>query len=118
MGDEAFALLTQENLVLPDGVQTLGDQAFNNSNNTAITIPGTVTNLSPSVLSGYTGTLSFTDGPANYEIKDGVLYGWGKLIQVRDKTVTSVAVPEGVTEIGSLAFSNMSSLKAVSLPLL
>ena len=116
VGDEAFALLTQENLVLPDGVQTLGDQAFNNSNNTAITIPGTVTNLSPSVLSGYTGTLSFTDGPANYEIKDGVLYGWGKLIQVRDKTVTSVAVPEGVTEIGSLAFSNMSSLKAVSLP--
>ena len=116
VGDEAFALLTQESLVLPDGVKILGDQVFNDSNNTAITIPGTVTNLSPSVLSGYTGTLSFTDGPANYEIKDGVLYGWGKLIQVRDKTVTSVAIPEGVTEIGSLAFSNMSSLKTVSLP--
>lgn len=116
VGKEAFAQLTQSTLVLPDGLETLGDQVFNNSNNTAVTIPGTVTNLSPSVLSGYTGTPSFTEGPANFEIKDGVLYGWGKLIQVRDKTVTSITVPEGITEIGSLAFANMSALKTVNLP--
>lgn len=116
VGATAFAQLTQSTLVLPDGLETLGDRVFENSNNTAVTIPGTVTNLSPSVLSGYTGTPSFTEGPANFEIKDGVLYGWGKLIQVRDKTVTSITVPEGITEIGSLAFANMSALKTVNLP--
>ena len=116
VGKEAFAQLTQSTLVLPDGLETLGDQVFNNSNKTAVTIPGTVTNLSPSVLSGYTGTPSFTDGPADFEITDGVLYGWGKLIQVRDKTVTSITIPEGITEIGPLAFANMSTLKTVNLP--
>ena len=116
VGATAFAQLTQSTLVLPDGLETLGDRVFENSNNTAVTIPGTVTNLSPSVLSGYTGTLSFTDGPANFKITDDVLYGWGKLIQVRDKTVTSITIPEGITEIGPLAFANMSTLKTVNLP--
>lgn len=117
VGATAFAQLTQSTLVLPDGLETLGDRVFENSNNTAVTIPGTVTNLTTSVLSGYTGTPSFTEGPANFEIKDGVLYGWGKLIQVRDKAVTSITVPEGITEIISpLAFANMSTLKTVNLP--
>lgn len=58
----------------------------------------------------------FTDGSANFQIKDNVLYGWGKLIQIRDKAVTNITVPEGITEIGPLAFANMSALKTVNLP--
>ena len=116
VGKEAFALLTQSELVLPDGVKTLGNSVFNGSNNTTVTIPGTVTNLTPSVLTGYTNDPQFTDGPANFQIKDDVLYGWGKLIQVRNTNVTSITVPDGITEIGAKAFQALKSLRSITLP--
>ena len=116
VGKEAFALLTQSELVLPDGVKTLGNSVFNGSNNTTVTIPGTVTNLTPSVLTGYTNDPQFTDGPANFQIKDDVLYGWGKLIQVRNTNVTSITVSDGITEIGAKAFQALKSLRSITLP--
>lgn len=116
VGKEAFALLTQSELVLPDGVETLGNSVFNGSNNTTVTIPGTVTNLTPSVLTGYTNDPQFTDGLANFQIKDDVLYGWGKLIQVRNTNVTSITVPDGITEIGAKAFQALKSLRSITLP--
>ena len=116
VGKEAFALLTQSELVLPDGVETLGNSVFNGSNNTTVTIPGTVTNLTPSVLTGYTNDPQFTDGLANFQIKDDVLYGWGKLIQVRNTNVTSITVPDGITEIGAKAFQALKSLQSITLP--
>lgn len=116
VGKEAFAQLTQSTLVLPEGLETLGDQVFNNSNSTAVTIPGTVTNLSSAVLNGYTNTPTFTKGPANFQIQDGVLYGYGKFLQLRNTNVTSITVPEGITEIGAEAFQALKSLKSITLP--
>ena len=118
IGDIAFDQinLPEFDLVLPDGVKTVGERLFDGSTVKSVTIPGTVENLTPQTLSGYTGEIEFTDGPAKFQIEDGVLYGWGKLIQVRDKNVISITVPDDITEIGDLAFANLKSLQTVTLP--
>ena len=119
IGDNAFDRLNLSNfnLTLPSGVKTVGIKLFENSTVKSVTIPGTVENLTPQTLSGYTGEIKFTDGPAKFQItEDGVLYGYGKLIQVRDTSVDEITVPDGITEIGNLAFKGLKSLKSVTLP--
>ena len=118
VGKEAFYNLSLPNteLVLPDGVETLGDSLLNGSELKSVTIPGTVTNLTSAVLNGYNGTINFTDGAANFSLQDGVLYGYGKLIEVRDKDVESITVPDDVREIGPQAFQGLKKLTSITLP--
>ena len=123
VGDEAFSecdSLTE--LVLPEGVKHLGASVFQTYRNEGVlkvTIPGTVEDFDSSVLTGYNGTLdsiTFTEGPANFIKQEGILYGYNKLLMVGDKTVTSVNVPDGITELGEGAFSGCNSLQSVTLP--
>ena len=118
VGEEAFynINLPGAELILPDGVETLGIHVFDGSNLKSVTIPGTVTNLTSAVLYGYDGDISFTDGEADFSLTDGVLYGYGKLIEVRNEDVTSVTVPENITEIGPQAFQGLKKLTSITLP--
>ena len=121
--DYAFAecdALTE--LVLPEGVKHLGlgvFQTYQDEKVLEVTIPGTVEDFNSDVLYGYKGTLdsiTFTEGPANFIKQEGILYGYNKLLMVGDKTVTSVNVPDGITELGEGAFSGCNSLQSVTLP--
>lgn len=69
------------------------------------------------ILSGYSGTQSKLEIPAVY-IKDGVRYPVREIGEEAfqgNKTIKSVVVPEGVTTIGSWAFS-ASTLEEIELP--
>ena len=123
VNDYAFAecnALTE--LVLPEGVKHLGlgvFQTYQDEKALKVTIPGTVEDFNSDVLYGYKGTLdniTFTEGPANFIKQEGILYGYNKLLMVGDKTVTSVNVPDGITELGEGAFSGCNSLQSVTLP--
>ena len=55
IGDEAFAGIQAEIIVVPDGATSIGSQAFANCENLGIVeIPGTVTSIAPDAFSGCT----------------------------------------------------------------
>lgn len=120
IGDTAFRNcqnLTE--VVLPEGLETMGSSVFALSNSLNITIPGTVENFNKETLSGYSGNLdniTFTDGPANLIKENGIIYGYNKILEVRDKTVTEVVIPDGITEIGEKAFSGCNNLQSITIP--
>lgn len=124
IGDKAFEKcygLTK--LVLPEGVETLGERLFisdeGGGNPFKVTIPGSVKNLSGATLEGYRGSLediTFTPGDANFIKQNGIIYGYNKLLKVWDTSVETVTVPEGITEIGERAFAGCNSLVSVDLP--
>ena len=124
IGDKAFEKcngLTK--LVLPEGVETLGERLFISDEGEGtpfkVTIPGSVKNLSGATLEGYRGSLediTFTPGDANLIKQDGIIYGYNKLLKVWDTSVETVTVPEGITEIGERAFAGCNSLVSVDLP--
>ena len=73
-------------LVIPDGVTTIGDYAFYNcSSLTSVTIPNSVTSI---------GSFAFE----------------------YCSSLTSVTIPNSVTRIGSYAFARCSSLTSVTIP--
>ena len=124
IGDKAFEKcygLTE--LVLPEGVETLGERLFISDEGEGtpfkVTIPGSVKNLSGATLEGYRGSLediTFTPGDANFIKQDGIIYGYNKLLKIWDTSVETVTVPEGITEIGERAFAGCNSLVSVDLP--
>lgn len=120
IGDEAFKGCTSlSEVVLPEGVEELGESLFRDLS-CPVTIPGSVTNFSGPVLGSYTGDpeedITFTEGPANFIVQDGVIYAYGALIKVYDSTRTEITVPEGIETIGASAFGVCKDLEALHLP--
>ena len=73
------------NLIIPDGVTSISDYAFNNcSNLTSVTIPNSVTSI---------GDYAFNNC----------------------SNLTSVTIPNGVTSIGDYTFNNCSNLTSVTI---
>lgn len=124
VGDKAFDRCTQiEELVLPEGVESLGERVFQSNTGeggiSKVTIPGSVMNLTGATLEGFKGGfdgVTFTPGTANFIKQDGVIYGYGKLLKVMDASVQTIEVPEGVVELGPRAFAGCNSLTSVDLP--
>ena len=120
IGKEAFKGCTGlSEVVLPEGVEELGESLFSGLS-CPVTIPGSVTNFSAPVLGSYTGDpeedITFTEGPANFIVQDGVIYAYGALIKVYDSTRTEITVPDGIEVIGASAFGPCVDLETVHLP--
>lgn len=119
-------------LIIPDGVTVIKNSAFSGCNGlTSITLPNSVTNIEYESFYGctalsiiyYNGDVAEwcnINGLANLmNCGSDSLWGWNsceKILHINNELVTSLVIPDGVTNIGSSAFQNCSNLTSVTIP--
>lgn len=109
VGEHAFADdSTIRSIVLPDTIETIGENAFRGSSLTEITIPQGVSTIGAGAFSGCENLTQVKIPATVTEIPEGAFRGCSSL--------SSVTIAEGVTEIGASAFDGCSSLTQVTLP--
>ena len=116
IGENAFTLTALTAVTIPQGVASIGGSAFYGCEALEkVTIPGSVTSMGSSVF-GSCGGLK-TAGPAGggYDIE----FGWKEAIPagafMNCRSLTAVTIPQGVTSIGDRAFQNCG-LTGVTIP--
>lgn len=126
----AFSFLgTVEEITLPEGIQTVGEQAFYGTPLSKVTIPSTVENIGPEAFAfcGNLSEIAVTSGNRYYTSEDGVLYtaDMTTLLRVPPRAVpepapsaeityrSSYILPAGVTAIAEDAFLGCTGLGAI-----
>ena len=97
-----------EELVIPDGVTSIPDSAFQNLKGiTSVTIPDSVTSIGQSAFRNCSGLQSVTIGTGVTSIGSYAFSGCSSL--------TSIIIPDSVTSIVWNAFSGCSGLQSVTI---
>ncbi len=108
-GDVSFGNDCAGILVIPAGVTSIGDSAFNSASGlTSITIPTSVTSIGNYAFFGTTGLTSITIPADVTSIGNGTFEGATGL--------TSITIPAGVTSIGNSAFAGATGLTSITIP--
>ena len=123
IGDMAFYKCSSlTSITIPDSVMSIVSSAFSDcSKLRSITIPNSVTSIGAWAFNGCTGltAINVAMENQNYVSPDGVLYNKDKTTIICYPAGTkgnNYKIPDGVTEIGSIAFSRCSSLTSVTIP--
>jgi uncharacterized repeat protein (TIGR02543 family) len=108
-------------VVIPTGVLSIGDYAFQSTGLTSVTIPASVETIGGGVFAQASAltTISVSVGSESFRAVDGVLlnYGQTEIVQYPNgKTQTSYTIPTNVESIGEAAFKGASRLTAVTFP--
>ncbi len=93
---------------IPDGVASIGENAFNGSSLTSITIPESVTSIGNSAFEFCLDLISIT-------IPDSVT-SIGNSAFANCSGLTSIMISDGVTSIGASAFYRCESLTSIKIP--
>ena len=98
-----------ENLVIPDGVASIGRNAFYLCTGLAsITIPDSLTSIGRYAFSGCSSLMGITIPDSVTSIGGSAFYGCSSL--------TSITIPGSVTSIGKGTFGDCSSLTGITIP--
>ena len=109
LGQRAFIGHKFAAVTLPDGLQSIGEEAFRGcSELTSIDIPASVTSIGENAFYDCTSLTAVTLHDGLESIGNGVFRVCSAL--------TSIDIPASVTSIGVSAFNGCSSLAAVTLP--
>ena len=117
-----FACGDLPGITIPDSVESIGNHAFESSNSlTNITIPKSVTSIGSEAFYSCFDLAGINVDPDNpaYCSENGVLYNKEKTEIIRfpkEKSVTSFAIPTGVTKIADGAFEFCQHLESVTIP--
>lgn len=109
-----------EELILPEGVETVLSLALENSGIKRVSLPSTVRLVEPGAfIDSSVETIDVSPDNPFYTSVDGVLYTKDKATLVAyppGRHMQHVDVPAGVREIGPLVFCSDWSLKSITLP--
>lgn len=121
-----------KNVVIPDGVKAIGEEAFENDTLIeSVSIPNSVTYIGCEAFSDCTGLKSITIPDSVIETDSGVFYGCTSLtsVQLSNMLTTlansffshcdsleTITLPNSLKSIGSYAFSSCIKLKDISIP--
>ena len=123
MGRRAFSGCSSlTGIAIPDSVTEIGKYAFDGCKSlTSITIPDGVTSIGDGAFYNCSSLteIKVASENSNYVSVNGVLYNKDKTTIIcypAGKKGNNYKIPDGVTEIGSIAFSRCSSLTSVTIP--
>ncbi|MDD6994762.1 MAG: leucine-rich repeat protein [Candidatus Borkfalkiaceae bacterium] len=122
IGSYAFRYCSSlKSVTIGNSITSIGSSAFDGcSSLTSVTIGNGVTSIGSSAFYDCSSLTSIivAEGNPSYQSIDGNLYtkdGTTLIQYAIGKTATTFAIPDGVTSIGSSAFSNCSSLTSVTI---
>ena len=122
IGDRAFSECTGlKSVAIGKGVKTIGDNAFSGCVQLAqVAIPDGVATIGTGAFAWCTDLAAIQVGAGNarYTSENGVLFDKAKttLLQCPGRKSGAYAIPNGVTAIGSQAFSGCGGLTGVAIP--
>jgi len=123
IGVQAFAdCRSLKTVKIPEGVASIGNQAFRDCSNLAsVTIPASVTNVGEMafIRCGKLAKIDVAKGGRAYKSVAGALYtrdGTTLVAWPAGSSAAAVAIPDGVTGIGSFAFADCPKITSISMP--
>lgn len=125
IGDYAFYMKSINNIFLPESLEEIGNQSFNGTNFTQLSLGINVQKLDSLFLynSKVTNLIINQENP-NYIVENNVLYNKDRTQGIKELmfaiyplgTIDTFEIPEGVTKIGDYAFHHQKNMKSIKIP--
>lgn len=117
IGKEAFESVPIENIVLPNGLKTIGDQAFFGGSLCSLKIPASVTAIGESAFAGNKiSSIAVESGNKVYDSRNNC----NAIIETETCTLTlgcsGTTIPTSVTVIGNYAFYGCEGMTSLTIP--
>ena len=109
VGHQAFNHCGLISIIIPDGVTSIGSNAFSNNDSlTSVTLPNSVTTIGGAAFHPCSALTSVNIPDGVTSIEEHTFNGCSGL--------TSITIPDGVTSIGNSAFKDCSGLTSINIP--